>query len=124
MKKGFTMIEILAVFTLTAVIILITVPFIINTLKGGDNMKYNQFIDTITLATESYITDNKIDLTGDTKILVSDLVDKKYLKSTITNPYNNTKITDSKNKKLKVSVSRDEDGRLIYKIEGLDEKDN
>ena len=118
------MIEILAVFTLTAVIILITVPFIINTLKGGDNMKYNQFIDNITLATETYITDNKIELNGDTKILVSDLVDKKYLKSTVVNPYNNTKITDKKNKKLKVSVSRDEDGRLIYAIEGLNDEEN
>ena len=119
MKKGFTMIEILAVFTLTAIIILITVPFIVNVLKGGDEMKYNQFIDTVTLAAESYVTDNNIELTGSTKILVSDLVEKKYLKSTVINPYNDTKISDAKNKNLKVKVTKDDENRLLYEIEGL-----
>lgn len=121
MKKGFTMIEILAVFTLTAIIILIIVPFVINTLKGGSDMKYTEFIDSITLATEAYIGNNDIEVTDDTKISITELIENKYLKSTIVNPYNNAKLNDSKNKDLKVKVTRDEEDRLIYEIEGLNE---
>lgn len=121
MKKGFTMIEILAVFTLTAIIILIIVPFIINTLKGGSDMKYNEFIDSVTLATEAYIGNNDIKVIEGTEILVSELVESKYLKSTLVNPYNNTKITDPENKNLKVKVTIDEDDKLVYEIEGLNQ---
>ena len=119
MKKGFTMIEILAVFTLTAVIILITVPFVINTLKGGNDMKYNSFVDTLSLAAEAYLNDNDIELYGSTRILVRDLLEQKYLKSTVINPYNNLPLTNSKNKDLRVVITKNDEGRLTYEVEGL-----
>ena len=43
MKKGFTMIEILAVFTITAAILIIVVPLVIGTLKDGDKNRYYVF---------------------------------------------------------------------------------
>ena len=118
MKKGFTMIEILAVFTLTAVILLITVPFIINSLKSGNEIKYDQFIDTISIAAEAYMNDLD-DVTDPVTVTLMDLVDAGYLKSTTVNPYNNKKVTNSENDTIKIKITKNSEGILSYEIEGL-----
>ena len=119
MKKGFTMIEILAVFTITAVILLVTVPLITGMLKKGDKTTYDEFEKTIFLATESYINDKELGTSFDkiTYITIRDLLDSGFLKTTIINPYNNKKITDKNNKDIQIIIKKDEDNVLYYEMD-------
>lgn len=59
MKKGFTLVEIIACLTLLGFILLITVPQVNNLLSSKEDSEYNQFLSDIYLATESYISKNK-----------------------------------------------------------------
>ncbi|MBD9085354.1 prepilin-type N-terminal cleavage/methylation domain-containing protein, partial [bacterium] len=45
MKKGFTMIELLAVFTLTGIILLISFPQITSLLKKSNEEEYQTFLN-------------------------------------------------------------------------------
>lgn len=117
-QKGFTMIEILAVFTITAVILLIAVPQIISTLKKGNDTAYKEFEDNVFIAAEAYIQDENINITNNvTQITLEQLVNSGYLKSTLVNPKNHEKVISNTNKKIIVKVKKDSDGVLVFEIE-------
>lgn len=117
-QKGFTMIEILAVFTITAIILLIAVPQIISMLKKGNDTAYKEFEDNVFIAAEAYIQDENINVTTDiTQITLEQLVNSGYLKSTLINPNNKEKVISNNNKKIIVKVKKDEDGVLFFEIE-------
>ena len=122
MKKGFTMVEILAVFTITAVILLISVPLITSTLKKGNDSAYKEFTDTVFIAAEAYINDKKMDIELNDQIStlsIGDLIDSGYLKSTVKNPKNKKSVLAETNRKILVKVWRDDEGVLNYEIEGF-----
>lgn len=113
------MIEILAVFTMTAIILLITVPFITNMLKQGDSKAKESFLNDVYIATEAYIQADKIIVTQDvTKIKIKDLLDSGYLRSNLVNPENNKKLSHEDNLEKIVKVYKDDEGVLQYEMEG------
>lgn len=122
MKKGFTMIEILAVFTMTAIILLITVPFVTNMLKQGDEKAKQSFLNDVYIATEAYIQADNIIVTEEiTTIKIKDLLESGYLRSNLVNPSNNKKLSESDNLEKPIKVYKDEEGILQYEMEWLDE---
>ena len=119
MKKGFTMVEILAVFTITAIILIVSVPFITGLLKKGNDSSYQDFKDTVFIAAEAYIQDEGIVVTKDiSTITIGDLVNSNFLKSTLVNPYNNKKVLDEINKQIIIKVYKDDENVLNFEIEG------
>ena len=95
MKKGFTMVELLAVFTLLGILLLFSVPQITSMLKKGSNESYESFKKNIYLATESYIVEEKVAISNGSSanIYLTDIIAKGYLKSTLVNPKTNKKIS-------------------------------
>lgn len=126
-NKGFTMIEILAVFTLTAVILLITVPLVTGNLKKGNMTVYKEFKDTVFIATEAYVNNESSDLIKENScwenaslVSIKELIKLGYLKSTMINPYNNKKISDSENEKINIKICKNNENILEFEIEGLE----
>lgn len=97
-KKGYTLIELLAVLSIMAVILLIAVPSITKQLSSIEDNNYTQFKQNIYLAAESYINANPTDFAklkednGEACIDVENLVKDGWLKSTMNNPKTNDKI--------------------------------
>ena len=122
MKKGFTMIEILAVFTVTAVILLISVPLVTGMLKKGNDSEFDSFKDTVFIAAEAYINDGSLIEVNNTEeepaaITIGELISSGYLKSTVKNPHNKKSVLEPVNQKIIIKVWRDEDNVLNYEIE-------
>ncbi len=122
MKKGFTMIEILAVFTVTAIILLITVPLVTGMLKKGNDSEYNSFEDTVFIAAEAYINDGSLIEVNNTEeepatITIGELISSGYLKSTVKNPHNKKSVLEPVNQKIIIKVWRDDENVLNYEIE-------
>ena len=120
MKKnnGFTLVELIAVITLLALIILVSVPVIINTLRKTEENEYEDFEKLVVNAAEIYLERNRdlyhdFDNVGDSiAIDVDTLINEGYLKSDLENPVNNESI-----EKYKVIVSIGQDEIFDYKIE-------
>lgn len=108
-KKGFTLVEVLAVITILGVIALIAVPVYIVINNNMKNKLYETKVGSIETAAELYAADNKDDLftTGDTEIItVGKLLNEKYLENEpeceekhgtgkdICNPKDNTSMKD------------------------------
>ena len=114
MRRGFTMIELLAVFTLLGIIVLFTMPQITSMLKKGNDKSYEQFKKTVYIATESYVVEKKISIANgsSTNIYLKDLMNDGYLKSTLVNPNNNKKVSELTS--ARVLVKKNSDGILSY----------
>lgn len=88
MKKGFTLIELIGVITLIAIVGLLSFVAINNLLKNYDNKTNEQNINTIYLATETYLANNKdkrqllID-NNELILTVQDLADQKLIQKNI-----------------------------------------
>ena len=54
MKKGFTLIELLGIVVIIGLIIVFTVPSIMRTLKNSDDLDYENFLETLSMAAETY----------------------------------------------------------------------
>jgi len=116
------MIEILAVFTMTAIILLITVPFITNMVKQGDKKAKESFINDVYIATDAYVQADKMVVTEEVStIKIKDLLESGYLRSNLINPENNKELKDSDNLDKEIKVYKDEEGILQYEMDWLDE---
>lgn len=116
MKKGFTMIELLAVFTLLGIILVITLPKMTSTLKKSDSNSYEAFKKTIYIATEAYVADNVTIKKGEAKnIALSTIIDSGYLKSNLVNPKTNKKV--SQMTQTSVRVAKNNEGILSYTLD-------
>ena len=62
MKKGFTLVEILAVFVVLGIISMITVPAIGNVIHMSKEKAYDKQIELIINASRSYMTNNSLEL--------------------------------------------------------------
>jgi prepilin-type N-terminal cleavage/methylation domain-containing protein len=96
-KKGFTLVELLAVIVILAVVAVITIPVISRVIKdtGNDVLKINK--ELMVKASESYYSINEELLPtvigGKVLISLSDLVDNGYIKE-IKNPSEETEICE------------------------------
>jgi len=79
MKKGFTLIEMIAVVGLIGLICLLVLPNIVNQL-GTKKQEISETTEQLIYsATEIYLSDNNITTTGE--VTLEKLVDKGYLKT-------------------------------------------
>ena len=114
MKKGFTLIELLGVIIILALIMVFTLPSIINAIKTSSNQKNDINLKLIYNATDIYIDKSKDEFVKENGnvycITLRELVNSGYLKSPIV-LYNNEDLTDIKS----VEVTY-QDG-FIYEIQ-------
>jgi len=98
MKKGFTIIELMAVIIIIAIIMMIVVINVNNNINKSKNKTYDILVNSIEKATENYITDNS-DLYSNINtpgvviyVTLQELVDAGYLEEPIKNPLTNENI--------------------------------
>lgn len=117
-KKGFTLIELIAVITLLALIVLVTVPVIINTLSNSEQKEYEDFEKLVINATELYVEQNRElfpalnQVSGSVTIDANTLISEGYLRRNLKNPTDNVGVY---NYKIIVEVSPTK--TFIYKVE-------
>jgi len=116
-NKGFTLVELIAVITLLSLIVLVSVPVIINTLSNSEQKEYEKFEQMIENAAELYLERNR-DLypnfaeIGDViDINAEILIDEGYLKGDLADPIDNNNVS-----KYKVVISIENDEILEYQI--------
>ena len=126
MKKGFTLVELMAIIVLLSVILLVSVPSIISSNKAAREENYKKFVETIEDAAETYLelhpeefkelksalyATNEITVTAEIK--VSDLIKDGLISGTTLNPKTDKKIS-SENSKV---IVKNEDNELKYTYE-------
>ena len=116
-SKGFTMIELLGIITILAVILLVSFPTLINVTRRDKERQYNDLINTLCKAGETYIYENQ-DLypelnnsEGIFYLRISELVENELVNKTEINPKTKKTIT---NNLLKYEVKSDKTLNCTY----------
>lgn len=108
-KNGFTLIELIALLGIIAIIILISAPSLINQIESQNEKKYNNFVNDLCLASETYINHHNIQTLQNTNdfinVPISELINNGYLKSNVTNPKTKQKVTDIES--IKITLTSD-----------------
>ena len=82
-KKGFTMIELLAVITLLGILTIIAIPSVRTLIEKGKKNYYATQRNQVELAAKEYLKDNPKLLPGEiggtTEVNLQDLIDHKYI---------------------------------------------
>lgn len=118
-KRGFTLVELLAVVTLLAAIILVSVPSIINVLRKSEEKDYKEFENALKRAAELYVEKNRNlypelnNVGGTVNVSANTLITEEYLKQDLENPNDNTPVT---NYYVKIDVGNDQ--ILTYTVKG------
>lgn len=87
MKKGFTLVELLAVIVIISLVVLVAVPRLVKSIKNSNIDTYNNIIGDIVLAANSY-ANNKDGIL--VQISVQTLQNEGYLPLNLSNPVDNT----------------------------------
>lgn len=115
-KKGFTMVEMLLVFSILILILLFIIPNVTGIFGNIEENKYKTFKENLFIATEAYIADSEFESLKNNCsieiIKIEDLLKSNYLNSTLYNPKTNKKITDEKD--YIISIQKDKEGILKY----------
>ena len=96
MKKGFTLVELLATITILAIIMVLVVPTALNTISGGKQNAYDLQVAKILAAAQDYTMDNKSNtlalrtIGGYYDVSLENLGTEGYLDIPISNPKTNT----------------------------------
>ena len=111
-KRGFTLIELIAVITFIALIILVSTPLILNQISTSRETKYKTFESDLCLAAESYITHTlngggtSFDTPGESMTLtLNTLISNGYVKSSTINPRTKQRIAGTST--LTVTLTND-----------------
>lgn len=98
MKKGFTLVELLAVLAILAVLAVLVVPPVMKNIQTTREASFNQILSNIEQTTQLYVRENRnniegLSVVGNTvTITIQDLVNKEDLKTPIIDPRNNKEI--------------------------------
>lgn len=103
-NKGFTLLEMMGVLILLAIILLVAIPSITNTMKKDQVNQLAKYEETLCDAAETYILEENITAT---EIKGSTLVSKGYLADNLSNPKTKKNVT-----KDKLTVSRTANGKI------------
>lgn len=118
-KKGFTLIELVAVVTLLAAITLVSVPSIVNTLKKNEEKEYKEFETVLKRATELYVERNRSlypelnNIGGTVDVEAETLINEGYLKQSLKNPNDDIPLVN-----YRVNIKVDNDQIFIYTVKG------
>lgn len=124
-NRGFTLVELIAVMTLLAAIILVTVPVIINTIKKNDDKLGENFEKSLKQATELYVERNRDvfpdlnNIGGTAEVSTDTLIEEGYLKQDLENPIDNSSVLN-----YKIIVEVGNDNIFIYRVERENEENN
>lgn len=122
-KKGFTLVELLAVIIILGIISAITIPLVSTYINDSKQTAYEQLIASIEQTAQLYVRNIKDDTPGlkevgnDVTITLQDLVDAKYLRIPITDPRNEQKISLTTELTITVLTRNQYDieiGEIIY----------
>lgn len=109
-KKGFTLVELMAVIVILSIFALMAVPTITNTLKKQEEKAFDSYVETICMGTKTYMRHNAttyqtfFDNKASTTVCLKDVVDNGYLTDNLKNP--NTEKYDS-NAKIYIKYDGD-----------------
>lgn len=123
--KGFTLIEILGVIVIMGLIMMVVIPTLSQMIHDNDNKAYKNYYDLIEEGTRVYagkLTDKlgSSKYTGCTRITLSELIDKEYVKEyndksvTCTTPGNITIRNDKGSIAVKFRLLCTKDGEKVY----------
>ena len=111
-KKGFTLVELIALLGVIAIILLLTAPSLINQIETTRKNNYDNFVSDLCLAAESYLNHNEVEgfenleANGSSiEINVEELIASGYIKSSLKNP--NTDQVLNENDILTVTITED-----------------
>lgn len=87
-KKGFTLIELLAILVILAIMVLIALPSLTDTTRKTEEIKNQEVLNSIYMATENYIManyDSTLDTIGGIVYVnvISDLMGQNYIVLTL-----------------------------------------
>lgn len=91
-KRGFTLVEVMAVIVILCLIMLMGVPSITKTLQRQENRAIEQFENNLCIGGKNYARHNTAmynslyENKGSTSVCSKDLYDKGYISSTLKNP--------------------------------------
>ena len=115
-KKGFTLVELMAVIIIISLIAILTFPNIINQIKKSKQATTNNINDIVISAAKRYVADNPDDFDGENYyISIKDLIDNDYVKEDIIN-VNDKDISNSfvYNKNGKYSITETNYTKIEY----------
>ena len=94
MKKGFTLVELLAVIIILGIVALITFPIVDNSIKNSKQAALERTIGSIEEAAHNYSSQNNLGYPEEEKaISLDELKSSGFLTSDITNPVTNEEMT-------------------------------
>lgn len=114
MKKGFTLVELLGIIVILGLVVVFTVPSIINSVKNSDDIEYENFTKTIIMAAETYYQSNKnvcdFDINEICTIDLKILINEKLISENLINPktQKTVSMTDT------VTLSKNSDNQIEY----------
>lgn len=110
MKKGFTLIELMAVVVIISLVCLLTFPNIVNQIKKSKDANKDNVEKVVISAAKKYVNDNidKYNEEGDYCISVQELIDNDYLKEDI--------VKDEENDITDYSVSLMLSDKYVYEL--------
>ena len=116
-KKGFTLIELLAILVILAIMVLIALPSLTDTTRKTEEIKNQEVLNSIYMATENYIManyDSNLDSVGGVSYVsvINDLMGQNYIDINTLNPNNNQSFSSDD----VVKVTRNEDWTFSYEL--------
>ena len=114
-RNGFTLVEMIAIITVLAIILLISLPALSSTLKSNEEKNYNNYLEDLYMATENYVTSKSFpelnNLNGGIFVSVKELINNGYVKSDKNNP----KTKEAINPNSVIRVIKNNEGLFEYK---------
>jgi len=117
-NHGFTLIELTGIMVVISLIVVFTLPQIIQNMKDSKEREYKRFVEDLKIAAETYIEDNRDNypelsvIGGSVIITVRDLINAELVRKDITNPKTNAVVTDEDS----IIVTKQENGILKYEF--------
>lgn len=117
-NHGFTLIELTGIMVVISLIVVFTLPQIIQNMKDSKEREYKRFVEDLKIAAETYIEDNRDNypelsvIGGSVIITVRDLINAELVRKDITNPKTNTVVNDEDS----IIVTKQENGILKYEF--------
>lgn len=121
MKKAFTLIELLGIILVLGLILIFTVPAIMNSIKNSGNKEYENFLNTISMAAETYYQNNTeiCDFEKETVCYfdVQKIIESGFAEETLLNPKTGKTLQSSD----MIVLTKQNDGTINYSFSSVDE---